>query len=92
MGFDGLLGVFPKLARGRRAKVTIRIGKPFDSWEIAGRGRERRQKLDEFGHFIMQQIANLLPPERRGHYSDDPAIRKAAQEAAYYPWDEQPET
>lgn len=91
IGFDGLMDVFPKLAKGKRAKVTIRIGKPFDAWDITGRGRERRQKLDEFGHHIMQQIANLLPPERRGHYSTDPAIREAAHEASYYPWDDQPE-
>jgi len=91
IGLDGLIDVFPKLIKGKRAKVKVRIGKPFESWDISGRGRERRQKLDEFGHHIMRAIANLLPPERRGHYSDDPAIREAAREASYYPWDDKPE-
>ena len=35
---------------------------------------------------IMEQIAALLPPEQRGVYSSDPAIRAAAQEAAVYPY------
>jgi len=29
----------------------------------------------------------VIPPERRGVYSDDPAIRAAAQEVAVYPYD-----
>ena len=41
IGFTGLCDVFPQLAKGKRAKVTVRIGKPFDAWEITGRGRER---------------------------------------------------
>jgi hypothetical protein len=39
----------------------------------------------------MQRIAELIPPERRGHYSDDPAIRAAAREVESYPWDDSPE-
>jgi hypothetical protein len=34
----------------------------------------------------MRQIAQLIPPERRGHYSDDPAIREAAKGTEIYPW------
>jgi 1-acyl-sn-glycerol-3-phosphate acyltransferase len=91
LGMDGLVNVFPQLLKGKRAKVTIRIGKPFDAWDITGRGRERRQQLDEFGHHIMRQIAELLPSESRGYYSSDPAIRKAAEEVSHYQWDEEPE-
>jgi hypothetical protein len=36
----------------------------------------------------MAHIAELIPPERRGHYSDDPAIRAAAQGTEVYPWDD----
>ncbi len=86
MGFDGLIDIFPGLQRRRRARVTLRIGKPFGPFHVAGRGRERRRQLDEIGHEIMRHIAELLPPERRGHYSDDPAIRAAAAGTEIYPW------
>jgi 1-acyl-sn-glycerol-3-phosphate acyltransferase len=86
MGFDGLTEIFPRLRKGRRARVTLRIGEPFGPFCVTGRGRERRRQLDEIGHEIMRHIAELLPPERRGHYSDDPAIREAAKGTEIYPW------
>ena len=86
MGFDGLVDLFPSLRQGRRARVTLRIGKPFGPFQATGRGRERRRHLDEIGHEIMQHIAELIPPERRGHYSDDPVIRAAAKGTEVYPW------
>ena len=91
MGFDGLPNVFPRLRKGRRARVTVRIGKPFGPFHATGRGRARRQQLEAIGHEIMQRIAELIPPERRGHYSDDPAIRAAAQGTEVYPWADAPE-
>ena len=91
MGFDGLNNVFPKLRKGRRAKVVARIGKPFGPFRAEGRGRKRRRQLEEIGHEIMGRIAELIPPERRGHYAKDPAIRAAAQGTEIYPWDEEPE-
>lgn len=86
MGFDGLIDLFPSLRQGRRARATLRIGKPFGPFRTTGRGRERRRQLDEIGHEIMRHIAELLPPERRGYYSDDPAIRAAAAGTEIYPW------
>jgi 1-acyl-sn-glycerol-3-phosphate acyltransferase len=86
MGFDGFIHVFPRLRKGRRARVTVRIGKPFGPFSATGRGRERRRQLDEIGHEIMRHIAELIPPERRGFYSDDPAIREAAKGTEIYPW------
>ncbi len=91
LGFEGLLNVFPALRRGHRAKVVARIGEPFGPFEVRGRGRERRHRLDQIGHEIMERIARLIPPERRGHYSSNPAIRAAAQGTEIYPWDENPE-
>jgi 1-acyl-sn-glycerol-3-phosphate acyltransferase len=91
MGFDGLTDIFPSLRRGRRARTTIRIGKPFGPFRATDVGRRRRRQLDEIGHEIMRHIADLIPPERRGHYSDDPAIRAAAQGTEIFPWDEMPE-
>jgi 1-acyl-sn-glycerol-3-phosphate acyltransferase len=91
MGFDGLPDVFPRLRKGRRARVTVRIGRPFGPFHAMGRGRARRQQLDAIGHEIMRHIAGLIPPERRGHYSEDPAIRAAAQGTEIYPWADAPE-
>lgn len=91
VGLDGFIDVLPKLGKGKRAHVTVRIGQPFGPFMVSGRGRERREYLEQIGHDIMQHIAELLPPERRGHYSDDPAIRAAAQGTEYYPFDDEPE-
>ena len=86
VGFDGLLDVFPFLKRHRRASVTVRIGKPFGPFSVEGRAN-MRQRLAEIGHEIMCAIAPLVPPERRGFYSDDPAIREAAKGSEIYPWE-----
>jgi 1-acyl-sn-glycerol-3-phosphate acyltransferase len=91
MGFDGLTEIFPSLKEGRRAHATVRIGKPFGPFQVTGRGRKRRRQLDEIGHEIMRRIAELIPPEKRGFYSDDPAIREAAKGTEIYPWDDAPE-
>lgn len=34
----------------------------------------------------MRHIAELIPPEKRGWYSSDPAIREAAKGTEIYPW------
>lgn len=86
MGLDGLLDLFPSLRRGRRARVTVRIGRLFGPFQMVGRGPARRQQLDDIGDEIMQHIAPLLPPERRGVYSSDPKIRAAALAEAEYPY------
>jgi 1-acyl-sn-glycerol-3-phosphate acyltransferase len=91
MGFAHLNEIFPSLHEGRRARIDIRIGKPFGPFQAEGRGRERRPKLDAIGHEIMEHIAQLIPKEKRGHYSEDPAIRAAAEGTEVYPWDENPE-
>lgn len=87
IGLDGLTEVFPSLGKGRRAKVTINIGKPFGPFQLDTRDRSSRQAMDELGHEIMRRIAELIPPERRGFYSADPAIREAAKGTEVYPWE-----
>ena len=48
VGFTGFNDVLPLRFRDR-SKVTIRVGKPYQPDTITGRGRERRQQLDELG-------------------------------------------
>jgi 1-acyl-sn-glycerol-3-phosphate acyltransferase len=91
LGMDGLTEVFPKLRKGERARVVFRFGKPIGPFEVDGRGRERREQLDDIGHQIMRGIAELLPPEQRGFYSDDPEVREAAKGSEIFPWDTTPE-
>ena len=86
IGFHGLPQVFPKFREGQRARVTVRIGKPFGPFKTRGRGRARRRQLDEIGEQIMRHIAKLIPAEQRGVYAEDPALREAAQAVAEYPW------
>lgn len=91
VGIDGAPNILPPLRKGRRAHVTVRIGRPLGPFHTVGRGHKRRRQLDDIGHEIMSAIAELIPPERRGYYSDDPALRAAAQEAAIYPWHDEVE-
>jgi hypothetical protein len=86
VGLVGLNAVFPSLKRGRRAKIQFNIGKPFGPFKAEGQGQDHRAQLDEIGHEIMRHIAELIPSEKRGHYSNDPAIREAAQGTEIYPW------
>jgi len=85
IGVDGLPNIFQALAKGKRAKVTVRIGKAFGPYHVTGHGRERREQLNEVGHDIMRHIAALLPAESRGYYGDDPAMRERALAEAEYP-------
>lgn len=91
LGLDGLNDIFPSLWRGRRARVTVRIGRPIGPFKSRGDVHERRRHLNQIGQEIMQRIAILLPEEKRGVYSSDPAIRAAAQRVAAFPWDVNPE-
>jgi len=86
VGLVGMNDIFPSLKRGRRAKIQINIGKPFGPFRADGHGQQHREQLDEIGHEIMRHIAQLLPQEKRGHYSDDPAIRESAKGTEIYPW------
>ena len=86
VGLDGFPELFP-LEFGKRHKVTVNIGKPFQPVQPGNKKRYSREELDELGHLMMRKIAELIPPERRGFYSDDPAIREAAKGTEIYPWD-----
>jgi 1-acyl-sn-glycerol-3-phosphate acyltransferase len=87
MGMIGMEDLFPTLRKGKRPTVKVRVGEVIGPFNTSGRGKERREQLDEIGHTIMRKIADLIPPEKRGYYSDDPAIREAAKGTEIYPWD-----
>ena len=87
MGIDGLVDFFKKVRIGRRVRVKIKFGKPFGPLAGSENKRPSRDDLDEMGHQIMREIAILLPEERRGYYSTDPAIREAARGTEIYPWE-----
>jgi 1-acyl-sn-glycerol-3-phosphate acyltransferase len=86
VGLDGLTELFSGLARLRRARVTVRIGRPIGPFDPVERGRAGREDVERIGETIMRRIAELIPPERRGVYSENPTLRAAAA-AEVYPWE-----
>jgi len=86
VGFTGFNDVLPLRFRDQ-SKVTIRVGKLYQPEPVTGRGRERRQQLDDLGERIMKEIAVLIPDHLRGKYSSDPAVMESAREVEAYPWE-----
>ena len=86
VGLHGLPEIFSSLKRFRRATITICIGKPIGPFASSTRGRAGRSELDNVGDTILRAIAELIPAEARGMYSDDPKLRQEAEAAAEYPW------
>jgi 1-acyl-sn-glycerol-3-phosphate acyltransferase len=87
VGLTGLPKVFPSLRKLKRARVKFKIGKPFGPFKIFGSRFEQRKQLNDIGHEIMKNIADLIPPEEGGLYSNDPKIREAAVGSEVYPWE-----
>jgi len=86
LGIDGTVKFFNQVRKNGRAHITLKVGKPFGPFNTDKAARPTRAELDEIGHTIMRNIAPLIPPERRGFYSDDPAIREAARGTEIYPF------
>lgn len=57
--------VYGSLKQWRRAKVTVTVGKPFYIREQA----DRRDSIRAGTRQIMEALARMLPPERRGLYN-----------------------
>jgi 1-acyl-sn-glycerol-3-phosphate acyltransferase len=91
VGIDGTVGFFKHGRPGDKTKIHLKFGKPFGPFNQFNGSRPSRDELDELGHVIMKSISVLLPPERRGFYSDDPLIREAAKGTEIYPWATQSE-
>ena len=86
LGIYGLNSIFP-IQFGKRPKAVVKIGKPVGPFTASGRGRERREQLDQIGTELMKAIAAQLPDSYRGFLADDPATRKAALGTEDYPWE-----
>lgn len=86
VGIDGMTEILPMLRRLRRATVTLRFGDVIGPFVADGKGREHRGDLERIGETIMRAIAELLPADRRGVFSNDSSVRDAARDAAAYPW------
>lgn len=52
----------------RRPKITVNIGHPFNP---PVNGKLTRAELTRLTEFMMERIAELLPPEYRGNYSGE---------------------
>lgn len=89
VGLSGLYEAFPLRRNGRRAPVTVRIGKPFQPQTDPA--ASLRVRMEQAGEDLMQHIAQLIEPEKRGVYAADPALREAAQAVARYPFADAPE-
>ena len=74
--------LFASARRGRRARITLRIGQPF-TLPALGR-RPRGRDLSAYTCLIMTHIAALTEPRHRGVYADTPAQR--AHQAGQAPW------
>jgi 1-acyl-sn-glycerol-3-phosphate acyltransferase len=75
VGLTGTRECLPKGARWpRRTRVTITFGKPFVV--LTRRTDGRRVNHDEASEAIMAAIAELLPPEQRGLFSDLETYRR----------------
>ena len=68
IAFEGTENIINGLKKISRTEVKMHIGKPMEPFEIpAGvRGQEKKTLLDQFGHKMMQGVADLLPPKYRG--------------------------
>lgn len=86
VGLVGMDEVFSSIGRLNQARIAIRIGRPFGPFKVTGKGRKRREQLNELGHEIMRRIAELIPPEKRGYLSTDPQLLAEAKKVEKYPW------
>ncbi len=65
----GLLDLSSNLKKFRRTKVNLRCGDPF-IMEKPGGGKIRAEDREKMADEMMYKLAELLPEELRGHYSD----------------------
>lgn len=70
----GTDAVFEMLKGLRRARLRLKIGKPF---RLPVNGRAKPATLDEYTEIMMCHIAALLPEHYHGAYADHPRLPEA---------------
>ena len=83
IGLDGFDDLFKKL----RPALTIKIGQPIAPFSTRATGKAKRIELDGFGTKIMHHIAQLIPHDRRGVFSEDADLKHRAQEVSSFPFE-----
>ncbi len=80
LGIEGTPQILPRLRKGNRAAVTVRVGKLFGPYHVSDEGGPaHRKQLDAIGDDIMRHIADLIPSETHGVYSAHGETREQAQ-------------
>ena len=52
-----------------RPQVTVNIGRPLHLPPVNDKDKVTKAELVEFADYVMEHVAELLPPEYRGHYA-----------------------
>jgi 1-acyl-sn-glycerol-3-phosphate acyltransferase len=52
-----------------RPRVTVNIGRPFHLPPVNDKDKVTKAELVELADYVMEHVAELLPPEYRGHYA-----------------------
>ena len=65
---------FQKASKGKRPRLEMRIGKPFNLPPVEGKGERRHESRQRNADLVMRAIAGLLPEEYRGVYADNPTL------------------
>ena len=69
VGLAGTRDYFSNLKRLRRTRIVARFGPAF-RFRTNGRSRVPRDEMAQMTREAMYQLAKLVPPEKRGFYSD----------------------
>jgi len=83
IGLDGFTGLFSEW----RPRLRVEIGRPIGPFSAPADATARRAGIDAVTGEIMGAVAALIPPARRGVYSDDPALRENAEAVAAFPFE-----
>ena len=71
VAFEGTEHALENVRHGRRTDVKMRIGPPFGPLSISSqlRGTAKREEINQLGDEMMEHLAALFPPEKRGPYA-----------------------
>jgi 1-acyl-sn-glycerol-3-phosphate acyltransferase len=71
-----------KASKGKRPRLEMHIGKPFQLPPVTGKGTERRESRQRIADLVMRHIAGLLPEEYRGVYAENAIFSESVQKEA----------